>query len=67
MKGKSVIDVPAVLAIGVSAAGELGHASLKRGPGCRALISGPVVSRGAPLASRAEITPYAWVHPDEER
>jgi hypothetical protein len=45
----AVIDVPAFLAgFGRSAAGELGHAALKRGLSRRALVSGPVVFRGAP-------------------
>ena len=43
----TVIDVPAFFAgIGRSAAGESGHAPLKRGLGGSALVSGSVVSRG---------------------
>jgi hypothetical protein len=45
----AVVDVPAFLAgVSRSATGELGHAALKRGLSGRALISGPVVSRGTP-------------------
>jgi hypothetical protein len=36
----AVIDVPAVLAFGVSAAAELGHAASKRGAGGRVTASG---------------------------
>jgi hypothetical protein len=54
-----VVDVPAFLAgISRSAAGELGHAPLKRGLSARALISGPVVFRGY-LAERPKCpAPY---------
>src|SRR5450755_814521 len=48
----AVVDVPAFLAgFSRSTAGELGHAPSKRGLSVRALISGPVVFRGASLAS----------------
>jgi hypothetical protein len=38
--------VPAIWPFRIPAAGERGHAALKRGGS--ALVSGPVVSRGAP-------------------
>ena len=46
----TVIDVPAIWRFGVLASGESGHATLKRGLGGNALVSGPVVSRGATQA-----------------
>ena len=43
----AIIDMPAILAsIGRWAAGESGHAALKRGLSGSALVSAPVVSRG---------------------
>jgi hypothetical protein len=41
----AVIDVPAIAAFGVSAAGELGHAPLKRDPSSNAPISGLCVPK----------------------
>jgi hypothetical protein len=42
----TVIDVPAIWPFRIPAAGERGHAALKRGLSGSALVSGPVVSRG---------------------